>query len=193
MAMATFQKNSIFTNVAETSEGRVYWEGLEDEIRGRDDIKITDWLGNPWKLGDPTPAAHPNSLVFANKFKIFPIFRRFCAPAKQCPIIHHDWESPSCPFVWEMLFSRFSQRASPLMPSFSGDEGPKESRWCLRRSHGNMAFSRVLASSQRPRLLLSTKVFFCNLKKILKFLFRQIGDARPNGYVRMDVFMFYAF
>lgn len=36
MAVATYQKNSIFTNVAETSEGKVYWEGLEDEIRGRD-------------------------------------------------------------------------------------------------------------------------------------------------------------
>lgn len=79
MAVATFQKNSIFTNVAETSEGRYYWEGLEDEVENKD-VKITDWLGNPWKLGDPTPAAHPNS--------------RFAAPAKQCPIIHPDWESP---------------------------------------------------------------------------------------------------
>ncbi|KAF7638788.1 hypothetical protein Mgra_00001869 [Meloidogyne graminicola] len=80
MAMATFQRNSIFSNVAETSEGKVYWEGLEDEIKDKD-IKITDWLGNPWKLGESTtPAAHPNS--------------RFCAPAKQCPIIHPNWESP---------------------------------------------------------------------------------------------------
>lgn len=35
MAVATFQKNSIFTNVAETSEGRYYWEGLEDEVKGK--------------------------------------------------------------------------------------------------------------------------------------------------------------
>lgn len=81
MAVATYQKNSIFTNVAETSEGKVYWEGLEEELQGRDDVKVTDWMGNPWKLGDPNPAAHPNS--------------RFCAPAKQCPIIHPNWESPS--------------------------------------------------------------------------------------------------
>jgi len=79
MAVATFQKNSIFTNVAETNEGKVYWEGLEDEIRDKN-VQVTDWLGNPWKLGDPTPAAQPNS--------------RFCCPAAQCPIIHPDWESP---------------------------------------------------------------------------------------------------
>lgn len=61
MAVKTYQNNSIFTNVAETSDGKVYWEGLEDEVRDRDDVTITDWIGNPWKLGDKTPAAHPNS------------------------------------------------------------------------------------------------------------------------------------
>lgn len=43
-------------------------------------MDITDWLGNLWHIGDKTPAAHPNS--------------RFTCPAKQCPIIHPDWESP---------------------------------------------------------------------------------------------------
>jgi phosphoenolpyruvate carboxykinase (GTP) len=69
IAVQTYQRNSIFTNVAETSDGKVYWEGLEDEVRDRDDIKINDWYGNPWKLGDPKPAAHPNSRI---KFAVFP-------------------------------------------------------------------------------------------------------------------------
>ncbi|KAI1721865.1 phosphoenolpyruvate carboxykinase [GTP] [Ditylenchus destructor] len=100
MAVATFQKNSIFTNVAETSEGKVYWEGLEDEIRGKD-VQVTDWYGNPWKLGDPTPAAHPNS--------------RFCSPAKQCPIIHPDWESPSGVPIDAIIFGGRRPNGVPLV------------------------------------------------------------------------------
>lgn len=110
IAMATFQRNSIFTNVAETSEGKVYWEGLEDEIRGRDDIKITDWIGNPWKLGDPTPAAHANS--------------RFCAPAKQCPIIHPQWESPQGVPIDAIIFGGRRPEGVPLVfETFSWEHG----------------------------------------------------------------------
>uniref|UniRef100_A0A183CLS8 Phosphoenolpyruvate carboxykinase [GTP] n=1 Tax=Globodera pallida TaxID=36090 RepID=A0A183CLS8_GLOPA len=102
MAVSTFQKNSIFTNVAETSEGKVYWEGLEDELRGREgDVKVTDWMGNAWKLGDATPAAHPNS--------------RFCAPAKQCPIIHPDWESPKGVPIDAIIFGGRRPQGVPLV------------------------------------------------------------------------------
>ncbi|CAD5218549.1 unnamed protein product [Bursaphelenchus okinawaensis] len=100
MAMATFQKNSIFTNVAETDKGEYYWEGLEDEIKDKD-VQITDWLGNPWKLGDPTPAAHPNS--------------RFCAPASQCPIIHPDWESPNGVPIEAIVFGGRRPTGVPLI------------------------------------------------------------------------------
>ncbi|KAF7638792.1 hypothetical protein Mgra_00001874 [Meloidogyne graminicola] len=110
MAMATFQRNSIFTNVAETSEGKVYWEGLEDEIKDKD-IKITDWLGNPWKLGESTtPAAHPNS--------------RFCAPAKQCPIIHPNWESPKGVPIDAIIFGGRRPEGVPLVfECFSWEHG----------------------------------------------------------------------
>ncbi|MRA75789.1 phosphoenolpyruvate carboxykinase (GTP), partial [Bacillus thuringiensis] len=68
-AMASFQKNTIFTNVAQTADGGYFWEGMEDEVDK--DIEITTWLGQPWKIGMPGKAAHPNS--------------RFTAPASQCP------------------------------------------------------------------------------------------------------------
>jgi phosphoenolpyruvate carboxykinase (GTP) len=66
-AMMSMQKNTIFTNVAMTNDGDVYWEGLEDELE--DGTEITDWLGNPWIKGvSKTPAAHPNSRFC--KFKL---------------------------------------------------------------------------------------------------------------------------
>lgn len=109
-AIATCQKNSIFTNVAETSEGKFYWEGLEDEVKDKPDVKITDWLGNPWKLGDPTPAAHPNS--------------RFCAPAKQCPIIHPDWEAPQGVPIDAIIFGGRRPQGVPLVfETYSWEHG----------------------------------------------------------------------
>lgn len=60
IAMKTIFKNTIFTNVAKTSDGGVFWEGMENDID--DDIEITDWLGKPWNpKTSKTPAAHPNS------------------------------------------------------------------------------------------------------------------------------------
>lgn len=60
IAMKTVFKDTIFTNVAETSDGGVYWEGLERETPN--DMGIKDWLGKPWKKGESkTTAAHPNS------------------------------------------------------------------------------------------------------------------------------------
>lgn len=59
-AMLTMQKNTIFTNVAKTSDGRVYWEGLEKELAP--DVSITSWLGlQDWNKSSGHPAAHPNS------------------------------------------------------------------------------------------------------------------------------------
>ena len=55
------------------------WEGLEKDIPVEGKV-LTDWKGNPWKLGDKTPAAHPNS--------------RFCAPIEQCPAKDPLWEDP---------------------------------------------------------------------------------------------------
>ncbi|PVD21120.1 hypothetical protein C0Q70_19286 [Pomacea canaliculata] len=80
-AMQMIQHNTIFTNVAQTSDGGVFWEGLEDEIEPG--VKITSWLGDDdWnKDSRQRKAAHPNS--------------RFCTPATQCPILDPAWEDPS--------------------------------------------------------------------------------------------------
>uniref|UniRef100_A0A4W6C3P2 phosphoenolpyruvate carboxykinase (GTP) n=2 Tax=Lates calcarifer TaxID=8187 RepID=A0A4W6C3P2_LATCA len=75
-AMATIAKNTMFTNVGETSDGGVWWEGLDPPAAS---VTLTDWHGKTWKPGSSTPCAHPNS--------------RFCAPAAQCPIIDSQWES----------------------------------------------------------------------------------------------------
>lgn len=57
--MATVVKDTVFTNVAETSDGGVYWEGMGLPSSG---VTITDWLGKPWDAKtSTTPAAHPNS------------------------------------------------------------------------------------------------------------------------------------
>ena len=58
-AMDTIFKDTIFTNVASTSDGGVFWEGLEDEVPA--DVDILDWQGRPWTRKSGSPAAHPNS------------------------------------------------------------------------------------------------------------------------------------
>lgn len=98
-AMKTIFKNTIFTNVAATSDGGVYWEGLEKEIG--DDIGITDWRGNKWSKESKTPAAHPNS--------------RFCTPAKQCPIIDPSWEDPAGVPIDAILFGGRRPDGVPLI------------------------------------------------------------------------------
>ncbi|XP_055692844.1 phosphoenolpyruvate carboxykinase [GTP]-like isoform X2 [Lutzomyia longipalpis] len=98
-AMATAFRNSIFTNVASTSDGGVYWEGMEEPAAG---VKITDWQGRPWKKGESkTPAAHPNS--------------RFCSPAAQCPIIDNAWEDHEGVPISAILFGGRRPAGVPLV------------------------------------------------------------------------------
>lgn len=108
-AMKTIFKNTVFTNVASTSDGGVYWEGMEDTLT--DDIQVTDWLGKPWTKGETkTPAAHPNS--------------RFCTPAKQCPIIDPDWENPEGVPISAILFGGRRPAGVPLVyEAFSWQHG----------------------------------------------------------------------
>ncbi|VDN53774.1 unnamed protein product [Dracunculus medinensis] len=100
MAMESFQKNSFFTNVAETADGEYFWEGLEKEIKDPK-VDIINWLGQTWHIGDPGKAAHPNS--------------RFTAPAGQCPIIHPDWEKPEGVPISAIIFGGRRPEGVPLV------------------------------------------------------------------------------
>lgn len=98
-AMETIFRNTIFTNTASTSDGGVYWEGLEQPPNG---IQIVDWLGNEWTPNNSkSPAAHPNS--------------RFCSPANQCPIIDKDWENPEGVKIDAILFGGRRPTGIPLV------------------------------------------------------------------------------
>lgn len=99
-AMSTVIKDTIFTNIASTSDGGIFWEGLENEVDKNSDI--FDWHGNLWKLGDSkNPAAHPNS--------------RFCAPAINCPILDEKWEDPNGVPISAILFGGRRPVGIPLV------------------------------------------------------------------------------
>lgn len=99
-AMKTVFKDTIFTNVASTSDGGIFWEGMENDIAPG--VKITDWLGQPWEMGKTkTPAAHPNS--------------RFCSPAEQCPIIDPHWENSEGVPISAILFGGRRPEGVPLV------------------------------------------------------------------------------
>lgn len=106
IAMKTFQKDTVFTNVAETSDGDFWWEGLDLP----ENVSITSWLGEKnWKPGE-TKAAHPNS--------------RFCAPSDHCPIMDKDWENPKGVPISAILFGGRRPQGVPLVyESFNWQHG----------------------------------------------------------------------
>lgn len=105
-AMRSIERNSIFTNVALTDEGDVWWEGMTEQIPKH----LQDWLGQEWTPTSKAPAAHPNS--------------RFTVSASQCPAIDPAWQDPKGVPISAIVFGGRRSSLQPLcLESFSWQHG----------------------------------------------------------------------